>query len=628
VLPLIRLVLCWRHQPLQLVAAMHLSSTDMEDASMNQRARVLLVLWAIVATMLSSPRPVAAQDNALTIQIDEAAIHDDPRLRQLVSLSTRSMPLLAVLDAISEQTGVEISMDDLDVASGYALFASYSKVPAGTVLNALYGLFSINRAEWAWTRQGRAGGYRYRFHETPWAKNRSDTYNRILDGLLKNYVSVLRKLAPMTMADRKLHRNELSKALLLDDDSKLNYFFASESLWNNAKFFFGILSLGQQDSVLAGESVSISLHDLPQQVYDLYHVYYTTHAPSVTLPGSAPVQIPEPQSLRVYRSLPGGESGLVAPEIVIESSSGGMSWMGSGWLQFGVREALKRAWVLSGDSMADPASKRLLAEVKDTIEIRRDKQKADANSGRLATQTGLSDESRRVLAESIASGLGLGSRLEQLSAGSTTPVLAVLRPGEQDIFASPVGKPVQEFLDRLEDKNLKRWYYKWRSGVLLVSNPSWFMNSTPAIPFRLLKAIRPDAEGQVPLSGWTKLMRNISDSQAGWFASTYGITGMSRFRPCLLIMASEPDVTRPDGVSVDSNAMRLLQAASLMPRRTMSADSGVRVRIATLSKGPPTHAVTALQIELFDPGNNEWTRSGIVEIPIYRGSVRSTIQSQ
>jgi hypothetical protein len=121
-----------------------------------------------------------------------------------------------VLDRFSEQTGVDVSIEEQDPSSGYHVFVMCDKAPVGKMMNALYGVFSIRHGEWAWVRTGKPNAYRYSLHEAPLAKNRFEVYDRILSGILTNFVAVMRDLAPMKMDERKLHREALRISRLIN----------------------------------------------------------------------------------------------------------------------------------------------------------------------------------------------------------------------------------------------------------------------------------------------------------------------------------------------------------------------------------------------------------------------------
>ena len=150
---------------------------------------VLCVFLSFSYRACASDPPISP----VTIQVREA-VSEDSRLSRPVSMAVASVSLKELLDRLSEQVGVKITIDASDPASSYQVFTHCDQVAIGKVLDALYGVFSINKGEWAWIRSGRKGDYSYSFHETPWAKDRSEIFNRIISGLLARYTDLMREL--------------------------------------------------------------------------------------------------------------------------------------------------------------------------------------------------------------------------------------------------------------------------------------------------------------------------------------------------------------------------------------------------------------------------------------------------
>lgn len=343
--------------------------------------RSVVVMVSAVAALTIGCTYVANAEDVTTVQL-VTAVKEDARLEKPVSLSARSISLKAVLDSFSAQTAVSISIDEHDPASSYTIMVECSKIPAGRMMNALYGVLSIRRGEWAWLRIGKPGAYRYSLHETPWAKNRSDLYRRILDGLLGNYLSVLRRLAPLTMDERKLHRADLKKALYVDDDMYVDFYFNNEIFWTQARFFLGALNAEQQDAVLHGSSVSVPLAGLSPDVYALFHETYLHRNPRRGNGDGTYSPVPEPASIGFSRSNPTGSQQSLAPAIVVSQGDAQVSWMGTGLLNLGVRSAIEKAWVIPGDTPTDTLGMLVVKDTLETDDTRRETASLNADLAR------------------------------------------------------------------------------------------------------------------------------------------------------------------------------------------------------------------------------------------------------
>src|SRR5437867_123663 len=86
---------------------------------------LLAVLW-----------PVAARADTLT----DAMRKEDPRLEQRVSLATSRIPVGALLEKLSAQTGVRITADDRQGAGDDEVAVFLHDVPLATAMDALWSL--------------------------------------------------------------------------------------------------------------------------------------------------------------------------------------------------------------------------------------------------------------------------------------------------------------------------------------------------------------------------------------------------------------------------------------------------------------------------------------------------------
>ena len=579
---------------------------------MRKPLALCLVAASSISTSLCKADVQAPIAEPTPLQIDVAAIQQDPRLEKPVTLSAPRLPLKAVLDQWGAQTGIALTIDAHDPSSGYPLLAECMQVPVGKMMNALYGLLSIHGGEWEWERSGKADAYQYALHETWKAKNRTKTYTRILKEMMRGYVAVLRDLAPMKMEERKRYRATLKKALYLDDDKMVAFFFESEGFWNQANFFFGALSLDQQDAVLEHNGVvTVSLKTLPHDVYDLFHLTFLASNSGTRTPEGTVVPDPEPESVQFFRSSPNRPHEQLAPMIEIVEVSSALSWMGTGHLEPGIRNAIKHAWMLPGDSATDPIVQTLVKEPTETEWSRRQKEKIQAEEEKVRKFLGARVQNRPV----GFLGTPLGFTLIQLAQGSDTPLLAMLPTEGQSRYSTPVGKLVQLFLDDLEG-NQKEYIYKWRNGVLLVSDPFWFAEPVSVLPFSVLRSLHPDKVGHIPLIALSNLMRDISDDQAQWFAAETGLQNFKQLRPCLLLVANNPGVLQPAGISLDDATARYLQSVAF-PRSVPASDAPMQLRVREeMTKDFPSVS-SFLNLEAYDTEQKKWALLNQLPLPVF-----------
>ena len=70
------------------------------------------------------------------------------------------------LEEVTRQTGVPITAEDRNTASGEVIALHLKNAPLGDVLDALWSLVSYQKAEWNWLREGEKGKYAYRLQRT------------------------------------------------------------------------------------------------------------------------------------------------------------------------------------------------------------------------------------------------------------------------------------------------------------------------------------------------------------------------------------------------------------------------------------------------------------------------------
>ena len=485
-------------------------------------------------------------------------------------------------------------------------------------LNALYGLFSIRRGEWAWTRIDRQGAYSYTLHETAWAKDR-----KVLDGMLRNYLAVVRELAPMTMNERKAHKSELKKALFVDDDALVDGLLNEPLFWTEANLFLSVLSADQQTEVLSGKSVSVAMNSLSEGAHLLYEQAFKDRMIGTTNADGTETRMPPPDAVRFVPTSPNTSRGRLAPAVFMDLGAVSMSWMGTGALDAGVRDAIKQAWMLPGDRLADPASTVVVHEPTVTSTLRNDRTAATAALEQFRNNPlpGIPERSRELILAGLAANLAPASRLEELSWGSGTPLLALLPSGDNHGYPTPIGATVQRFLDRFAAR-AEDHFCKWRDGVLLINHPFWFTDPNSAIPYSVLKLLQPDKAGTVPLRVWVDFIGRISDDQSEWFAATYGVENMKKVTICLRMINATPAVLRPDGASMTPDDVGLLTSASILPRDLKETNEPYRIRLreSVRPKGVPSANGIAIEIDvsISGAGNEQWRAVALLQLPSMR----------
>ena len=538
---------------------------------------------------------------AQTSKADPISVQEDPRLERTVTLSVGRAPLKSVIDQVGAQTGIRVTINEHDVSSGYLVLAECKSIKASALMHSLHSLLSLRGGEWAWTRARRTpeDSWQYTLHETPWAKDRLAIYNRLIESLLQDFIAVMRRLAPMTMAQRSMHRYELQKALHTEDTALIDSLFQNEEFWTETKFFVGALTPDQQDAVLHGSTVAVDIKSLPPDIYAHYHQSYVFF--NVHTSGSDGVlyKVPEAQTVKFIPSRPNAAQKTVAPMISVTNATGAAySWMGTGHLEAGIRDALKQLWMLPGDSAADPAGEALVKQpVFDEI-LAAEKQKA---VDKIQAMLDLAPQDFPVRQISAQNGGPLGLTLKELARGADVPLLALLPTADNTFFRSAVGKQVQPYMTSLEGGNHKNYFFKWRDGVLLVNTPEWFVTVQEPVPASAWVQIHPDSNGHVSIKELAALFKQLTRGQFAWLASEIGLRDPVGLRDCVLLAASEPALMAVNGERVPA---AILQPFGLPIELTPNADM-VQARIRVDSKeGDPT--LRFVQLEVYSSAQNRW----------------------
>ncbi len=570
------------------------------------------IQWLLAGSVSKAQTPRIS-----TVQMHAELAKEDCRLLAPVTLQCRNLPLAMVLNRVAEQSGIRIRIDDLDSASGYSVFAVCNKLPVYKVLNSLYGLFSIRGAEWSWSRTNSPTGFEYTFHETSWAKNRAATYNQIVDGILDRYLEAIRHLAPMDVQERRLHQDELRRALLYDESDNISFIFDKVNSWNEANLYMSVLTPEQQSAVLHGHDVSIDLRELPSETNANFRKMAHLGQVQSIDPNGGTIDLPQPTSIVFSRSLANRAHDFLAPMVMVIAGRTGKSWMGTGDLQLGVRKALKRAWLLPGDSTAYTAGGQTVPKVpesaEDASERRKSADKADAFGA--TARPGMPPEVRDRIALSMRSSLSTAGCLDQFARGSLIPVFAVLPAETGQGVHSPAGHSVEEFVHELESSGMP-YCCKWRDRALLVTYPYWLALPTPAIAYRLLKSIQPDLSGSVSLNRLANLMGKVNDDQSGWLAETWGYpqSHMAVLRPMLLLLNRYPALASSTGTYLQQTVNDDIRQETNLKSNIPVSDKFERYRLQIETYNPKIGVEGTLRFEGYT-ADHRWDTLLIAVLP-------------
>ena len=560
-----------------------------------------LALFACVS--LVGSRAVAAPPVPVRIDIS-VANQTDKRLDQTVSLEEKSILLSSLLNKISKQTGVVLTIAGGEPSSGNLMCVRCKNLPLHTLLNALYGCVSGKWVEWAWRREGEPGSCVYNLFETPWARDKDANYKRIIDGLMQRYVDVMHKLSDMPEEERARHRVEMQNALMLEDARDIDAFFSGDQkdwIWSQARFFFKALTPEQQKAVLDDHSVSVDLSALPNDVYSLYHQHYLFSAATVTDAAGNITQIPEPRTVEVYRDRQKPEKGFLGPAIAVRASGqmSGYSWMATGYFEKGVAQAIKRQWMLPGDASANPKHEAFqLPKIEEPPSL-------FAPSG-LPVKPGIGGFQHMPTLE---------DRLMFVSTAANVPVVALIRMIDpQSSSRPPEDRSTGAVLKYLEQRMLTNMY-KWREGVLVFSYPLWFAARQPAIAADKWALLGADAEGWASLQAWSKFAKATSVAEFDWMMQYLGTYMLkSKLHPALILAEEHPEAGGTEGFELAADDSQRTREVEGLHLGDIANQSHVRLRLQV--KSPNVSAnFKILTIEFRSGSSANWTPIGWAPLP-------------
>jgi len=574
------------------------------------------LLYTVIACLSCVPAATTAQlpPDALPVNIRLAAA-EDRRLEKPVSIDTDSITIKELLDQCSALTGVTLTIDPKDPSSGYRVFICCHDAPVASMLDSLYSAVSIKRGEWIWQRIGDPGAYTYRLLETSWAKDRDGRRNEITAGLLDRFVGVMRKLGDLKPEERQKHSEELRQALLLDKATSLDGFFAdvhSDWFWLQATFFSRALSEGDQRQVLDGRDVVINLGSLEPSVYELFHQQFLYSELSTVDSSGQKIPVPEPTDVVFYRQSPLQNGDSLAPMIMlkVKGKPGGGSWMGTGFLHIGVPAAIKRAWMLEGDTPQDAASALVVPTISGLSDDTRKSPVFDQFAGQLAESSG------RDATDLLGSSVNLEARLRQVAIGTHTPIVALIPQGERWRPSDPSHKPVQAFLDVLETE-VKQHMYKWHNGWLIVSYPSWFVMPVESIPWSKLAIMQPDGRGEAPLYQWAKLNGALTNAEYACLMKQCRYRySPGPFREMMLMALAHPNVLAPSGSSIDGDNIADREIIKRLGCLTILDQPHLRIRLRPVKS--IDNSYISVLFEWVSDKSNKWSQMVFTLLPMFK----------
>lgn len=391
---------------------------------------------------------------SLCSPISSAMRAEDKRLEKTVTVSSTYILLFDLLKELSAQTGVELTADTRDEASGVPLSVFLRKVRLGDALDALWSLNSYKGATWHWERDGKPEAYSYRLLRPLAARDFAERIRGEIQDRFERQADTLIAAAKATPEERKrMKGKDKADDTMMSDDRVLA-----------AIGVFGGLSNELRQNILRGNAkVTLQANDLsPDQ-----REFLTREAGLYNTPKPVPTWIRFETT-----EFPGAYSPAL---IMFLEGYGGQAYAGGAPLNNKYEAEMPLRWFLDGDLKTASIEKGQLARPDNW----KPSQYEDARG--LPRLPATPDEAAEYQRYRIAA---QAWRWQQLSERAPLSLIAI-SPLEQSDPGEPRDQNVADFLERNDDQE-----HKWRDGILLLHRRTWFRDAPGVVPYRIVQAIQ------------------------------------------------------------------------------------------------------------------------------------------
>lgn len=385
--------------------------------------------------------------------LDPKARAADPRLNTVVTLDANRMCLGEVLEKISAQTEVSVSIPATDPCSGILITCHVKNLSLADFLNSLWSVVGYTNATWQITADSKRSPRTYNLLPTPKSRQLADSLNAQSDKAEQNLWNLFTKIAKLTPKERQQYVHPLAEALLMETDETAKDWLQDSQpdndLWERVHMVETELSVDERKQLAQGATIEIPLSRMTKKHQELACMYY----------GRGPLDAP-PDMARFSFSHSLGDQKNLMRELFIGAGVGGNYGEGGTMnaLTWGLRRLAYESWILPGDAKTNEKEAVILNALPDL----------PAGSPR-------------------ESGTQMARLLTQLANAQDFSYIAVVPYGNggtrhpDNNIKRSVGKICE---DLQACTNLR---HKWREGVLLFNSADWFYGNLPLTPYSVIK---------------------------------------------------------------------------------------------------------------------------------------------
>jgi hypothetical protein len=417
------------------------------------RARILVCNIRSLSAMcaLASVQALVSADS-----LGAAQLRTDARLERRLSIAEPRIYIGDLLRRLSKETGIDIAADENDGASDIEIAAFLNQAPIGEVMNSVWSLVSYKGAIWHWARTGDAGTFKYVLTRPSSARTYSQRLQREIQDDFEKQASVMLEAAKLSPEERKKCVSRMTESMFQDDDEVAKSLLSSGRLWNGLSTFGDSLSPDQKLAVLRGkESIRIPVGQLSEQGRAFVHSTWADSNSTMRLQDGSTKPVPEPAFV-MFESSRGGKQ--IEPTLYIHLEGiGGYGYLGGTPMHNGLRKILLKRWIMSDDGLGNPSEQ---------IEVSKASGSGEPVKGHF-----------------------LERRFGELAKSVPFSILARLPAFQDDDPGRLANGNVGEILRRLSEDPFCL-DHKWRSGMLLISYPTWFLDETKTVPLVIAREIK------------------------------------------------------------------------------------------------------------------------------------------
>jgi len=526
--------------------------------------------------------------------LDARARTADPRLNTSVNVDVDRMYLGELLEKISAQTDVSVSMPANDPFSGIPITCHVKNLPLADFMNSLWSLVGYTKATWKITIDSQRKPLRYVLLPTPDAHALPARLNAETEKATTKLWDLDTKISKLTPRERQAYIHPLSEAMLMETDEWAKMFLQDSPMTNDAWARFSMveteLTPAQQEQLQQGIGIAIPLSHLTPAHQDLMRAF--VHHTYIEKDGVR-TELPPPDKVTFILSRSLGGTQVLMRDLYMDVGTGegfgGVGFMGA--MSLGLKRILAEKWILPGDAKSSGKESSIINSLP-----------------------------KFPIGSAWENVSGLDLVLTQVAAAQDVSYIAIVPDGGGATF-SVLGKTLEQcFADFRRGAGL---IHKWRNNVLLLNYETWFYGDDGASPYDVVKQLREtyklrrdDQQMVIPVIADGVVA--LTDAQAKRLANEFPEVAASvRLRPIFLLYKKYPEILMVDGRAVDLNMLTMMTQMKLLPAGVHN-DEIERIRI---SEDPTTAQLHNYRLQYRPLHQKEWTDLGRFKIRTYPSRV-------